>query len=203
MWARPARRAKRCGFARLRLPCAAVTAAALALSVGACGSGSGGDAQGHKAPDYRRALAGAPPPLASLHRQANRLVPGGVEAFQARLKGLRGHPIVVNKWASWCGPCREEFPWFQDLAATFGKRVAFLGVNSNDSSAAARTFLGEFPVPYPSYSDPDQEIARTIRAAVGFPGTAFYDRAGKLVYVRQGQYPSKSALAADIRRYAR
>jgi hypothetical protein len=76
-------------------------------------------------------------------------------------------------------------------------------VNSNDSSAAAKTFLGEFPVPYPSYADPGQEIARAIRASVGFPGTAFYDRGGKLAYVRQGQYPSEAALAADIKRYAR
>ncbi|MGH2967196.1 MAG: TlpA family protein disulfide reductase [Solirubrobacterales bacterium] len=179
-----------------------MTAAALALAVGACGSGSGGEAQG-RPPDYQRALAGASPPLASLYRQANRLLPGGVDAFDARLSALRGHPVVVNKWASWCGPCHEEFPWFQDLSARLGKRVAFLGVDSNDSSAAARTFLREFPVPYPSYSDPGQEIARAIRAAIGFPGTSFYDRRGKLVYVRQGQYPSESALAADIRRYAR
>jgi cytochrome c biogenesis protein CcmG, thiol:disulfide interchange protein DsbE len=170
--------------------------------VAGCG-GSGGAAQGGTVPDYREALAGAPPALASLYRQANGLLPGGLDAFDARLKGLRGHPVVVNKWASWCGPCREEFPWFQDLSAMLGKRVAFLGVDSNDSSAAAKTFLGEFPVPYPSYSDPGEEIARSIRAAVGFPGTAYYDREGRLVYTRQGQYPSEAALAADIRRFTR
>ena len=163
MWRRPAGGPKRRPFARLRLSCSLMTAAALALAVGACGSGSGGEAQG-RPPDYQRALAGASPPLASLYRQANRLLPGGVDAFDARLSGLRGHPVVVNKWASWCGPCHEEFPWFQDLSARLGKRVAFLGVDSNDSSAAARTFLREFPVPYPSYSDPGQEIARAIRA---------------------------------------
>ena len=117
-------------------------------------SGSGDEPQGGQAPDYQRALAGAPPALASLYRQANRLLPGGLDAFDARLTGLRGHPVVVNKWASWCGPCREEFPWFQDLSARLGKRVAFLGVDSNDSSAAARTFLGEFPVPYPELQRP-------------------------------------------------
>jgi thiol-disulfide isomerase/thioredoxin len=182
--------------------CLLTAAATVAVSVTACGS-PGGGAQGSRASDYRQALAGAPPPLASLYRQANRLLPGGLNAFDARLKGLRGHPVVVNKWASWCGPCREEFPWFQDLSARLGKRVAFLGVNSNDSSAAAKTFLGEFPVPYPSYSDPGQEIARSIHAAVGFPGTAYYDREGRLLYTRQGEYPSEAALAADIRRYAR
>ena len=72
--------------------------------------------------------------------------------------------------------------------------VAFVGVDSDDSSAAARTFLKELPVPYPSYSDPHHDIAETIKASVGFPATAFYDSRGKLVYVRQGQYPSESAL---------
>ena len=58
-------------------------------------------------------------------------------------------------------------------------------------------------MPYPSYSDPSSDIAKVIKATVGFPGTAFYDRHGNLAYVRQGQYPSEAALAADIKRYAK
>ena len=53
-------------------------------------------------------------------------------------------------------------------------RVAFVGVDANDSSAAARTFLKEFPLPYPSYSDPNQDISRMLGATAGFPATAFY-----------------------------
>lgn len=41
------------------------------------------------------------------------------EAFKARLEALRGHPVVVNQWASWCGPCRYEFPFFQKLAGRY------------------------------------------------------------------------------------
>jgi cytochrome c biogenesis protein CcmG, thiol:disulfide interchange protein DsbE len=177
---------------------AAIAAVLVALS--GCGSGSSDEGS---APDYERALAGAPKPLARLYDQANELLPGGTEAFERRLAALRGYPVVVNKWASWCGPCREEFPWFQDLSAKFGKRVAFVGVDSQDNAAAARTFLGELPVPYPSYSDPGEDIARYLEATVGFPATVFYDSRGRPVYVRQGQYPSRAALAADIRRYAR
>jgi cytochrome c biogenesis protein CcmG/thiol:disulfide interchange protein DsbE len=202
MWPGPPRRGKMGRAARRGGWGAVAVLIAVVLGAGGCGEG-GGEARGGKPPDYERALAGAPAPLARLHEQANRLLPGGLEAFERRLGELRGYPVVVNKWASWCGPCREELPWFQDLSARLGRRIAFLGVDSNDSSAAARTFLGQFPVPYPSYSDPDQEIARAIRASVGFPGTTFYDRDGELTYVRQGQYPSKAALAADIRRYAR
>jgi cytochrome c biogenesis protein CcmG/thiol:disulfide interchange protein DsbE len=169
------------------------------LAMAACGGGSGSG--GH--PDYGRALAGSPPPLAGLHEQAGRLLPGGLRAFDRRLADLRGHPVVVNKWASWCGPCREEFPWFQRLSARLGRRIAFVGVNSRDSAAAARTFLKELPVPYPSYSDPDEEIARAIGGSAGFPATAFYDSDGRLAYTRQGQYASEADLATDIKRYAR
>jgi cytochrome c biogenesis protein CcmG/thiol:disulfide interchange protein DsbE len=190
-------------LARLRVAWAAGSLAVSMLALAACGGAGDGGSQTGGHPDYGPALAGSPPPLARLHEQAGRLLPGELPAFERRLADLRGHPVVVNKWASWCGPCREEFPWFQRLSARLGRGIAFVGVDSRDSAAAARTFLEEFPVPYPSYSDPDQEIARAIGAGVGFPATAFYDSGGRLAYTRQGQYASESDLAADIRRYAR
>jgi cytochrome c biogenesis protein CcmG, thiol:disulfide interchange protein DsbE len=190
------------GIGRLEGLFAAAASAAAVLALSACGSGSGGDGGG-KAPDYAKALAGAPEPLAKLYNQPNQLLPGGTGAFEQRLADLRGYPVVVNKWASWCGPCREEMPWFQRLSARLGKRIAFLGVDSQDSSAAAKEFLREFPLPYPSYSDPDKEIAQAMEATIGFPATAFYDSSGKLAHVQQGQYASIDALTADIERYAR
>ena len=96
-----------------------------------------------------RALAGAPAPLASLHREANRLLPGGADAFRERLRTLRGHPVVVNKWASWCDPCRAEFPYFQKLSVELGREVAFIGVDAQDNADDARAFLREFPVSFP------------------------------------------------------
>lgn len=188
--------------ARLGRLFAAAAFAVVVLALPGCGSGSGGD-YGGQAPDYAKALAGAPQPLAKLYDQADQLLSGGAEAFQQRLAELRGHPVVVNKWASWCGPCREEMPWLQRQAAQRGKRIAFVGVDSMDSDSAAKEFLNEFPVPYPSYTDPNQDIAQLIDATIGTPATAIYDSSGKQVHVQQGQYASQDALAADIQRYAR
>ena len=177
---------------------------ALALAVilgGGCGSSEGGG-NGGSHPDYAKALAGSPPALAALHKQANDLLPGGTDAYEKRIAGLRGYPIVVNVWASWCGPCRFEFPVLQKLSAQYGKKVAFLGVNSEDAEDAAGTYLEEEPVPYPSYNDPDKEILSSLGAFGGLPDTAFYDRTGELVHLKQGPYSEDSELEEDVRHYA-
>jgi thiol-disulfide isomerase/thioredoxin len=185
---------------RLRpLPALALLALAILLASG-CGGSDGGD-YGGAHPNYAKALAGAPAPLAALHKQGDELLDGGLDAYEKRIAGLRGYPVVVNLWASWCVPCRQEFPYMQNLSARYGKKVAFLGVNSEDSSDAAATFLREAPVPYPSYSDPDKEIYNSLDG-YGFPNTAFYDRSGKLAYLHVGQYGDEADLEADMRRYA-
>jgi cytochrome c biogenesis protein CcmG/thiol:disulfide interchange protein DsbE len=153
--------------------------------------------------DARGELAGAPPPLAGLHEQSNQLLDGGADAFERRLAELRGYPVVVNKWASWCGPCRAEFPYFQRQVLRHGRRVAFIGVNSTDNDGQAERFLERYPVPYPSYKDPEQKVAAVFNGVAAFPTTAFYDSKGKLQYIKQGGYLSESKLAEDIERYAR
>lgn len=171
-----------------------------ALAAGGCGSAAESGDGTH--PNYAKSLAGSPPPLAAIHKQANDLLSGGQSAFEKRVAQLRGYPAVVNVWASWCGPCRFEFPVLQKLSARYGKRVAFLGVNSQDSDDSAKTFLGEAPVPYPSYTDSDKKIADSLGATLGLPDTAFYDGTGKLVYLKQGPYAHDSELEEDVQRYA-
>lgn len=183
---------------RRTLPIALILSVLLAALAAGCGSTQ--DTSDH--PDYARALAGSPPPLAALHAQADKLLPGGTTAFEKRIVALHGYPVVANVWASWCGPCRFEFPVLQKLSARYGKRVAFLGVNAEDSSQNAAEYLQEAPVPYPSYSDPDKKIAESLGVSLGFPDTAFYNRAGKLVYLKQGPYAHDSELEADLRHYA-
>jgi cytochrome c biogenesis protein CcmG, thiol:disulfide interchange protein DsbE len=181
-----------------------LTALLAALVIAGCGGSDNGNPDSRLTPEQAEApIEGAPPQLAAIREQANQLLEGGSEAFEARIEELRGTPVVVNKWASWCGPCRFEFPWFQSLAEKRGGQIAFLGVNSNDSSGAAEQFLGELPLPYPSYSDPDLDIAQGLGGPPqAMPTTAFYDRSGKLAYTHIGQYQDEADLLADVNRYA-
>jgi cytochrome c biogenesis protein CcmG, thiol:disulfide interchange protein DsbE len=187
-------------FDRLRILAAALALSVAVSALAACG---GDEEPAPAAPDYETALRDAPPPLAALYDEANELLDGGAPAFEARLDGLRGYPVVVNKWASWCGPCRQEFPWFQSLSAKHGDEVAFLGVNSNDGSETAADFLADYPLPYPSYADPKLEVAAVFDAPTEFPATAFYDSDGELRFVRRGGYGDEAELEADIERHAR
>ncbi len=167
-------------------------------------------AQRTAAPGGRRAfqlavalesLHGSPAPLAGLHQQADRLLPGGPAALRARLVALRGTPVVINFWASWCYPCRQEMPLMQMAAISFGRRVAFLGLDSGDHVADARAFLHGLPLPYPSYQDPAEQLIQSL-GGVGYPDTAFFSAGGRLRFLHQGAYASAGALAADIVRYA-
>ena len=188
----------------MRARAAVLAVAALAALVGVLLLTRGTDAPETQAPEdaaAERAFQGAPAPLRGLYADRNKLLDGGADAFEARVEELRGYPIVVNKWASWCGPCRAEFPVFQKAAVQEAKRIAFIGVDSTDNDDDAAEFLNKFPLPYPSYKDPDLEVARVFNGVGAFPTTAFYDKTGKVAYVHQGPYETVDELLRDARRY--
>jgi len=175
------------------------------VSVLLAGCGTGGDPESAAPPkrEADSALAGSPAPLARLHSQANDLLGGGRSAFEARIGELRGHPVVVNKWASWGDPCRAEFPFFQRQSIERGRKIAFIGVNGSDDDASAQKFLAQYPVSFPSYKDPDLKVSASFNGVAAFPSTAFYDSKGELAYLKQGGYASEQKLIEDIERYAR
>jgi cytochrome c biogenesis protein CcmG/thiol:disulfide interchange protein DsbE len=147
------------------------------------------------------AFRGSPTALAGVHRQADRILQGGVAAFRARLHALRGHPVIVNLWGSWCEPCQSEFPVFQKAAVRYGRRIAFLGVDVNDQAAAATAFLKRFPVTYPSYFDPHRTIEASLRTIEGTPQTFFFDARGREQFDRGGPYTTLASLERDIHLY--
>jgi DsbE subfamily thiol:disulfide oxidoreductase len=117
-------------------------------------------------------------------------------AFQGRLladdrpwssTSARGQILVVNFWASWCGPCRAEQPALSTVARTWRRRgVAFIGVNVQDTRAAALAYVREFGVPYPSLFDRSAQTATRLRA-VALPTTFILDRDGVIAYQLTGK----------------
>lgn len=96
------------------------------------------------------------------------------------LSDLRGKPVVLNFWASWCTPCDDEAPAFRAAAAAYGDRVQFLGVNARDARSDALAKLEEWGLGYPSVRDETGEIYSSFGLS-GQPETFFIDAEGELV----------------------
>ena len=86
-------------------------------------------------------------------------------------------------------------------SAQYGRKVAFLGADTNDSAGDARSFLAKHPVSYPSYPVASSDLS-SLAILEGFPTTIFIDRSGKVAFVHTGQYQSEAALDNDIQHYA-
>ena len=108
--------------------------------------------------------------------------------FEALLGELEGRPVLVNVWASWCGPCREEAPHLVAAHETYGDEVQFLGVDILDSRESARGFIDEYGWTYPSVFDATGAI-RDGLGLLGQPVTLFYDASGALVDTWTGPIP--------------
>ncbi len=113
-----------------------------------------------------------------------------------RFADLTGTPIVVNLWASWCGPCVAEMPDFQLVYERVSDRVAFVGVNHSDNEAAARDLADRTGVQYPLVRDPTGSVAATLEAA-RMPTTFFVGADGRVVGVHPGEL-SADELQAKI-----
>ena len=184
---------------------AAVSAAiATAVVVAACGGSSSDTASTAPAPidaATEKALKNLPPALATNLEQANQILDEGTEALDEKLVDLKGTPVVVNQWASWCEPCRAEFPFFADSASVHQGDIAFVGIDMQDDRGAAETFISEFPVSYPHVWDPDASAISSLGGGLVSPTTVFIDEAGEVSFVFQGSYSSRDQLEADIEEY--
>jgi thiol-disulfide isomerase/thioredoxin len=176
-----------------------------AAAIAACGEddgdGSGAPTDGGPQATATAPKKGLPDTLAENAAQASEIIDGSTEALDGKLEELRGFPVVVNQWGSWCPPCRDEFPFFADVAEAHLKDVAFVGVDVQDDRGAAEDFLDEYPVPYPSIYDENADAARSLGWTQVSPTTWLIDERGEIVYQRPGPYPDAASLEADIKRY--
>lgn len=116
--------------------------------------------------------------------------------YEQLLAELAGTPVLVNIWASWCGPCRDEAPHLASAHAEFGDRVQFLGVDILDERGSAREFMREYGWTYPSVFDGPGAI-RDGLGILGQPATLFYDASGELVKTWSGPL-TEEALAEGL-----
>ena len=119
--------------------------------------------------------SGDPRPLPA----AAKLTEMSADAFEGVLVGLRGKPVIVNIWASWCSPCRTETPLLERTWKAHGDEVVILGVGSKDVPPNLLSFMDEFDVSYPNVFDSSGEI-RARLGLRGFPTTYVFGADGKL-----------------------
>jgi len=109
------------------------------------------------------------------------------------LAAFRGHPVILNFWASWCIPCRDEAPLLQGTWEEFRSQgLIVLGIDTRDLEGPARKFMKEFRITYPNTRDPDGTVAQLF-GTTGVPETFFIDRDGRI----RGKFPG-----AEVRRTA-
>ena len=142
-----------------------------------------------------------PPPLAALHEQSAAILTGGVEAFEKRLQraardagGDQQVGVLVRAVPGGVPglPAGRRRPR-QDGRVPRRQR--------RRQAAGGRALPGRAPVPYPSYEDPDEKIARSLKAAKFYPKTIFVDARGRTAFVKAGEYTTRAELEADIDRY--
>ncbi len=194
-----------------RVTVALCTAAAV-VAVAGCGGSADGDPvasapveaaaeQPAATPDTvaSKPSAGIKAKLAASRKDAGKVIDGDIEQTLASLKGV---PVVVKQWASWCPQCSQEFPFFQELADRYRDKVAFVGLNARDDRGDAEAYSAENALKFPSIFDSDGAQSAAIGAGRSWPTTVIYDAGGNRAVVKPGAFATIEELDEYIRRYA-
>ena len=115
-----------------------------------------------------------------------------------KLSEHRGEVVLINFWASWCGPCRQEMPLLSELHDKY-KSLGFtvLGVNVEQDSSDAKKLLREMPVSFPVLFDSDSTVSKQYDV-VAMPSTVLVDRNGKMRYLHKGYKPGEEEIYLEM-----
>lgn len=144
---------------------------------------------GTDAPGPARSAGGVAPDIVLPDLRSDRTV---------TLAELRGKPVVLNFFASWCVPCRKELPAFQAASVRLGGQVAFLGIDHQDDREGGLRLLSETGVTYPTGYDPDGKVA-TSYDLFGMPTTVFISADGRILDKHTGELTESQLLATVAR----
>lgn len=110
-----------------------------------------------------------------------------------KLSELRGQVILLNFWASWCGPCRQEMPLLENLQKRYSALgFTVLGVNVEEDSRQAKTLLKDIPVSFPILFDTSNKVSKQYKVSA-MPSTVMIDRNGNMRYLHKGYKPGDEA----------
>ncbi|MBC6906481.1 TlpA family protein disulfide reductase [Saccharophagus sp. K07] len=116
-----------------------------------------------------------------------------LDGSKVKLSDLKGQVVMLNFWASWCGPCRQEMPLLNDIYASYKKAgFVLLGINVDEIVDDAKDFMNKTPVNFPVLLDSDGKVAGLYKNQA-MPSSYFIDRKGNLVHLHQGYKPGEEA----------
>ncbi len=116
----------------------------------------------------------------------------------ASLDSLRGKVVLVDFWASWCGPCRQSFPWMASMAQRYGaKGLTVVAINLDKEREDAEVFLSRFPAPFAIAFDPAGKTAEAYKVNA-MPTSFLVDRTGTIVYSHAGFVPRDTAAVEQL-----
>ena len=111
------------------------------------------------------------------------------EAKELRLEDFKGKVVLLNFWATWCGPCRQELPELNQLHDKLsGQGLVIMGMNIDNKTQDVFSFLKDVPVNFPVLLDPKQKISQSYSVS-GMPNTFILDRDGKVRHIHKGYQP--------------
>ncbi len=114
------------------------------------------------------------------------------------LSGLRGQVVLINFWATWCGPCRKEMPLLEQIQKKYAPLgFTMLGINVEEDTTQMEAFLGDVPVTFPVLLDPANRISKLYDVAA-MPSTVIIDRKGQVRYIHQGWQPGDESRYQDV-----